>query len=435
MNRRRFLGSAGLAGATLAAPPIGAATDEPIPALGRPEGTPGAVAKDEAYWSRVAARYRVSPRITNLEAGYWGMMAAPVLADFARNVERVNLESSYYAREVFPADFEAVRMRVAAFLWTGIDEIALTRGATEALQCLIGGYNKLKPGDTVLYADLDYPAMQSAMRWLADRRGARAVRLAIPEPADRGNVLAAYEAALDANPGTRLLLATHLNNKTGLIIPVADIVALARRRGADVIVDAAHSFGQVDMKVADLGADFVGFNLHKWIGAPLGAGGLFIKKSRLGDIDRMMSNDGPLDDVLSRVDTGTASFATMLTVPAALDFHAAVGPAFKAARVRYLRDLWVRSVRGVPGIDILTPDGPRSVAAITSFRLNGRTSKEDNVRIAETLRTRFNLFTCPRQGLERGDCVRVTPALYNGPTDVLRLAEALKELAREVRPA
>ena len=435
MSRRRFLGSAGLAGAALAAPLVASSTDEPIPVLGRPDGAPGAVAQDEVYWSRVAAQYRVSPRITNLEAGYWGMMAAPVLADYVRHIERVNLESSFYARETFPADFEAVRKRVAGFLGAGIDEIALTRGATEALQCLIGGYNKLKPGDTVLYADLDYPAMQSAMSWLADRRRVRVARFAIPEPADRGNVLAAYEAAFDANPRTRLLLATHLNNKTGLIIPLAEIVALARRRGAVVVVDAAHSFGQVDIQIADLGADFVGFNLHKWIGAPVGVGGLFIKKSRLGDIDRMMGDDDPLDSVQSRVHTGTASFATMLTVPAALDFHAAVGPAFKAARVRYLRDLWVRAVRGVPGIDILTPDDPPSVAAITSFRLNGRTSTEDNVRIAETLRTRFKLFTCHRQGLDRGDCVRVTPALYNGPTDVLRLAEALKELAREVRRA
>jgi selenocysteine lyase/cysteine desulfurase len=71
---------------------------------------------------------------------------------------------------------------VAGFLSVSPDEIALTRGATEALQALIGGYNKLKPGDTVLYADLDYSEMKNAMRWLEVRRGVKAVKLTFPEP-------------------------------------------------------------------------------------------------------------------------------------------------------------------------------------------------------------------------------------------------------------
>ena len=141
----------------------------------------------------------------------------------------------------------------------------------------------------------------------------------------------------------RRLLLTLLNNKTGLVLPVAEIAALARRRGADVIVDAAHAWGQIDFKVLDLGPDFIGFNLHKWIGAPVGVGALYISKGRLRDVDPMMGDeDQPGDSILSRVHSGTVNFAAFLAVPAALDFHAAVGPSFKAARLRYLRDLWLR---------------------------------------------------------------------------------------------
>jgi selenocysteine lyase/cysteine desulfurase len=71
------------------------------------------------------------------------------------------------------------------------------------------------------------------------------------------------------------------------------------------------------------------------------------------------------------------------------------------------------------------------VGAITSFRLVGHTSSEDNQRIVDELRARHGLFTVRRPGLERGDCVRVTPALYNGPADVDRLAVALKQLSLE----
>ena len=81
---------------------------------------------------------------------------------------------------------DRVRRRVATFLGVDTDEIAFTRSATESLQCLIAGYNRLKPGDGVLYADLDYPAMQNAMTWLAERRGVKVIRITIPEPASSG---------------------------------------------------------------------------------------------------------------------------------------------------------------------------------------------------------------------------------------------------------
>ena len=111
--------------------------------------------------------------------------------------------------------------------------------------------------------------------------------------------------------------------------------------------------------------------------------------------------------------TGTTNFATMLTVPAAIDFHEAVGGAFKAARVRYLRDRWVSAVRGTRGIDILTPDDRDSVAGITSFRLHGRTGRVENQALAAELLDKYGIFTVWRNGLAKGDCVRVTPALYN----------------------
>lgn len=270
------------------------------------------------------------------------------------------------------------------------------------------------------------------MNWLAERRGVRVARFTIPEPATREKVIGAYKEALRANPDVRLLLLTHLNNRTGLILPVAEIAAAARAQGANVVVDAAHSFGQTDIKVSDIGADLVGFNLHKWIGAPVGGGVLYIREGRLGDIDRVMADESqPATSILSRVHSGTANFATFLTVPAALDFHESVGESYKAARLRYLRDRWVHAVRDVPGIDILTPDEPGMVAAITSFRQRGRKTKKENQKIVEDLLTRFGLFTVWRTGIERGDCVRVTPALYNGPRDVDRLAAALKQLAPE----
>lgn len=422
LTRRGFLASAGVLSGALVSPLRTAAQQ-----LERPSGDAARIAQDEDYWRRVAAHYRVTDKVINLEAGYWGMMAAPVAEEYARQIERVNRESSYYARRSYGADLAAVRRRVAGFLRVEPDEIAFARSATEALYTLIGGYNTLAKGDAVLYADLDYPAMQNAMRAVAERRGAEAIRITIPEPASYDNVLSAYAAALDKHRNIRLVLLTHVSNKTGLVIPSAALTALVRSRGADTIVDAAHAIGQIDLAISDIGADFVGFNLHKWIGAPLGVAAFYVKKARLNDVDRMMGEQG--ESIDSRIHTGTTNFAAFLTIPTALDFHESIGRAFKAARLRYLRDRWVRAVRDLPHVQVLTPDDPRMSAGITSFRLRGQGSAADSDRLVETLLTRHGIFTRRSAGVDGGECVRVTPALYTKPTDADRLAQALREMA------
>ena len=229
LDRRAML--AGLATAAAAVPALAQAT-RTLPPL--PAGA--ALATDAGYWSAVRGLYSVSPSIINLENGYWGIMAEPVRRTFIAATDMVNRENSVYARTGFGKDMEAARVKLAAAVGADPAAIAFTRGATEALQLLISNYNRLKPGDQVLYADLDYDSMQYAMAWLKDRRGVEAVKFAIPEPGTRAAVLATYEKILADNPRARLQLLTHVSHRTGLVIPVAEISALAKARGVDVIV-------------------------------------------------------------------------------------------------------------------------------------------------------------------------------------------------------
>ncbi|QJR37568.1 aminotransferase class V-fold PLP-dependent enzyme [Gemmatimonas groenlandica] len=436
-SRRDFVKSAAILGAAAAVAPSSAAAAAHTPPSNSHSAPltphPGAlydVARDEAYWTQVAAKYRITPRTTNMEAGYFGMMALPVLEAYHRYIDRANSESSYFARREFPAMMRTARERVATFVGAKPTELAFTRGATEALQALIGQYNRLQPGDTIMYADLDYNAMQWAMNALAARCQSKVVTLDIPEPASHDNILAAYTKALDANPRTKLLLLTHCNNKTGLLLPVGDIAKLAKARGVDVMVDAAHSFGQVPLTMADMGADFVGLNLHKWIGAPVGAGALYIREDRLSAIDRAHADESaPLDRIESRIHTGTTHFATVMTIPDAIDFQLSIGIPQKAARLRYLRDRWVHAVADVKGVSILTPEDAALTGAITGFRLHNRGTGEANRALATTLHDEFGIFTFQRTGLAKGDCVRVTPTLYNTPADADKLAVAIRTIA------
>ena len=390
------------------------------------------IARDEAYWRPIAAQYEVTPDIVNFENGYWGLMAKPVLEAFVRNTDRINRNNSWYARRDYHAELEPVHARLAAFLGAGRDEILFTRNATESLQTLIEGYNRLKPGDAVMYCDLDYDSIQAAMASKAEREGAGIVRIDIPEPVTHDQLIETYREALASHPDVRLLLLTHISHRTGLMIPGREIVAMAREHGVDCIVDAAHSWGQIDLNIDDLGADFIGFNLHKWIGAPIGAGLIYIRRDRLADISPDISErpDG-VGRIQHRIHTGTTNFATFLTLADALDFHERVGPKCKAARLVYLRDLWAEEMRNDTRIEILTPPDPRLHAAITSFRFRNRISVEDNQAIVKALAETYGIFTVHRGGVARGACVRVTPALYNTPDQCLRLVQALRSLLAE----
>jgi isopenicillin-N epimerase len=381
-------------------------------------------------WERIAREYDVTREVIQLEHGNWGMMARPVLAAYRAHVERVNRDTSYYARRTMVPDLAVAQAAAAGAMGVSPDEFLFTRNATEALKALILQYNRLKPGDAVLYADLDYDSMQASMESLARLRGVRVIKIALPEPATRQSVIDTYRAAFDANPAIKMVLLTHLSHRTGLVLPIAEIATLARERGIDSIVDAAHSVGQLDFHLPDLKADFVGINLHKWIGAPLGVGAIYIRKDRISAIDPDPAAEAPVgNDMLSRVHTGTPDYSAQLTVPAALAFQASIGAARRAARLRALRDRWVRQVISLPKVQILTPEDPTMHGAITSFRLRGRTSHEDNVALAKTLLDKHRIFTVHRDGLASGSCIPVTPALATRMSDCDALAAAIRSLA------
>ncbi|MGV9302057.1 aminotransferase class V-fold PLP-dependent enzyme [Nonomuraea sp. NPDC003727] len=419
--------------AGLGALPVCGTAASALPAV-PDEVTPEALARDDRFWGAVARQFRVDPDYVNLENGYYGIMPEPVRRAYHSNVDHLNEHNSHLLRTEYKPRADLVRDRIAALLGASREEIALTRGGTEALQNLVSGYNRLRPGDTVMYADLDYHSGQYAMNWLRERRRVSLAKIVIPEPATRQAVLDTYERALRDHPGLKLLLLSHMNNRTGLVTPVREIVTMARQAGVDVIVDAAHSWGQLDFTIADLDADFAVFSLHKWMSAPLGSGFLYIRKHRLPDMDRLYADETfPATDIRSRVHSGTMNVAPILTVDAALDFHESLGAAVKQARLRHLRERWVNQVKDIANLEILTPEEPEMYGTITAFRISGRTSQADNVAITDTLMKTHRIFTVQRGGVTRGDCVRVTPALFTSTDDVDRLAAALRDIAWRMR--
>ena len=402
------------------------ARELPVP----PEGHPAdSLARDESFWREVASYYDRTKGIINLEHGYWGKMAHPVQDAYLGATRMVNTQNSFYARKDYDDDHHLAVQRVARALGAEDDEIVLTRNATESVHNLIRQYQGLQPEDTVLYADVDYPAFKSAMHWLEGARGAQAVELKLPSRANQRQILQLYLAAFDANPNLKLLLVTHVSNQHGLVVPVAEIAEEARKRGIDVICDSAQSWGLIDYKIGDLNVDWAGFNLHKWIGSPVGVGALYMKRGSLQKIAPYPGESDPEQiNAAARVHVGTSNFASTLAVPAALDFRDAIGGANMEARLRYLRSLWTEEAEPMNHIQVLGGLDEPSRTGMASFRLKGKSSVDDTTKLQQTLEQDFGIFTVVRKGLSSGGGVRITPHVFNSADEIAQLVVAMKKL-------
>ncbi|PQP00124.1 class V aminotransferase [Pseudomonas frederiksbergensis] len=385
-------------------------------------------ARDEGFWQTFADRYAVEPGPLNLENGYFGRMSRTVVEEYQRNIELINRGNSVHVRQRFEqSESVKIRAQLAELIDAPAEAVAFTRNASDGLQSLIRNYNRLEPGDQVLLCDLEYDTVKGAMRWLARYRGVEVIEIEHHHPATFDSLLATYRDAFVRYPRLKLMALTHVTHRTGLVMPVQAIATAAREYGIDVILDGAHALGQIEFKLDELGIAFAGYNLHKWIGAPLTLGFIYIAPDRLADIDPDMGEmHFPVTDIRARTPYSTPNIPALLTLPLVFEEHHAMGGSVaKSTRLNYLRNRWVDAVRGLPGIEVMTPDDPRLYCGITSMRF---TRHADQQAMVDRLLNDYNLFTVVRSGAACGPCIRITPGLTTTADDMDTLARALSEL-------
>ncbi|MBM1183658.1 Selenocysteine lyase/Cysteine desulfurase [Pseudomonas lundensis] len=386
-------------------------------------------ARDEHFWHAIAQRYDVAPGPINLENGYFGRMTRGVAQDYQRQVDFINRSNSVHVRQRFD-DTQSLEIRahLADMLKVEPASIALTNRASDALQSLIRNYTGLQPGDQLLICDLEYHSVEYAMRWVAQQHGLEMIEITHAHPATYESLLNGYREAFTQHPRIKLMALTHVTHRTGLVMPVQAIIELAKEHGVDVILDGAHALGQIDFDLPGMGVAFAGFNLHKWIGAPLTLGFMYIDPQRLADIaPDMGSQHYPEPDIRNRAPYGTPNIPAWLSLPKVLQEHLDLGGSkAKGERLRALRDLWVREARTLPGIEVLTPDDPRLYCAITSLRF---THLDDQQPMVERLLKDYNLLTVARNGSACGSCIRITVGMATTRDDIHQLIRALRELA------
>jgi selenocysteine lyase/cysteine desulfurase len=383
-------------------------------------GTQQVAPDDEGYWSTIRAQYRLTADFINLENGFFGIPAAPVLDACEAHTRLVNAEGAFFMRTKYPQRLQRVVESLAAFSGVPPREIVVVRNPTEGMNILIQGY-PFREGDEVLIGNQDYASVDEAVQMMEQRGRFKLVRVAQPFQVDSDEqVVSLYERAMTER--TRVIVLTHVLHRTGQILPVAKIAAMARARGVDVILDAAHSFAHLDFRIPDLGCDFVVGHLHKWMGAPLGVGFVHVRKERIAEISPLFGDVGyGADDIRKLAHFGTTPPGPVLAIEDAIAFHQLIGSANKEARLRYLKDYWVNRVRSFRRIEMLIPEASERSCAIAAFRV----ADMDGQAVVNYLLEQHGIFTCaPFIGEER--FIRVTPALHNGPEQLDRLVTALE---------
>ena len=385
--------------------------------------SPTELAADEDYWSIIQQAYTVSATIINLNNG--GVSPAPKVVQDA--VERYNKLSnegpSYYMWRILDQGREPLREKLAGVAGCDKEEIAVNRNATEALNTVIFGLD-LKRGDEVIGTKQDYPNMINAWKQRQEREGIIYKQISFNFPIENDEeIVLAYEKAITSK--TKIIHVTHIINWVGQIMPVKKIADMAHQHGVEVICDGAHSFGLLDFSIPDLGCDYFGTSLHKFLSAPIGSGMLWIKKDKIEKIWPLLCNDKPKSTDIRKFETlGTRSFPIEQGIGEAINFHLAIGSKRKEERIRYLKNYWTEKVKDIPKVKIHTSLQPKYSCAICGISIDGMTPGE----LDGTL---FNNYKIHSVGIvwENISCVRITPHIYTRINDLDKLVKAIGEIS------
>lgn len=415
MNKRDFLRSAGAASLGLVFSDKLLAEYAHVPAA--------ELASDDAFWIAMRGKYRLKPDYINLENGYYSMQSKEVLEAFVAKVRNINSEASYYFRTRMVDDKLAVRAKLAPLAGCSPDELIITRNTTESLDTVIAGFD-WKAGDEAVMAEQDYGAMLDMFALQARRYGMVNKVISLPnDPASDDEIVQLYEKAI--TPKTRLLMTCHIVNITGQVLPVRKICDMAHRHGVAVMVDGAHAFAQLDYKIPDLQCEFYGASLHKWLGAPLGAGLLYVRRDQVAKLWPIYGDASMADDDIRKLNhTGTHPVHTDLAINDAIAFHEKIGITRKEARLCFLQAYWTTKARAIPNLVFNTPADPKRTCAIANVGVKGMAP----AALAKTLLDRYKVWTVAinRPGVQG---VRITPQLFTTTAELDRFVKALKEIA------
>ena len=380
--------------------------------------------RDENYWKKVADMYHQNVKFINLESGYFSPSPESVKDYWVNFVNEINESPSYYMRTRQTEMREKVRKTLADYAGVQTDELILTRNTTESMNIIIQGI-KLEKGDEILRPNLEYPNIIHALDMRERRFGTKVRIVDVPiHPKSQQEIVDMVIGAV--NKKTKVILISHMVFLNGQVFPVKEVCAKAREMGLETIVDGAHSFSHVDMDVSEIGCDYYGSSLHKWLGAPLGNGLLYVKK---GNAERLWPLYGDTaydeDNIMKLEHLGTRPCSDQNGIIPAVDFNLEIGKKEKSERLKFLQMRWASELKDNKNIILNTPLGEGQSYGIANVGVKNLRPSE----LADKLFDDHNIFTVPIDDDRGIRGVRVSPNLYSTVEDIDKFIEAMLTIA------
>jgi selenocysteine lyase/cysteine desulfurase len=307
------------------------------------------VAQDEFYWREIQQAFTLDRTMINLNNGN-SCPSPRIVHDALKRYLDFSNQTPVYHRGLLEQNRETARRRLAAEFGCDVDEIAVTRNSSEALQIAQNGID-LKAGDEVLTTEQDYGRMLTTWDQRKRREGIKVTLIDFPVPTTLDDLYQRFEKAI--TPQTKVLHFCHITNLTGQLFPVQRLARMARQRGILTVVDGAHAVAHFPFKLRELEMDYYGTSLHKWLLAPHNTGFLYVRRDRIAPTWPLQAAPARrTNDIRKFEEVGTISAAPYAAINEALQFHQAIGPERKAARLRYLTMRWVNKLKQNPRIKI-----------------------------------------------------------------------------------
>ena len=380
--------------------------------------------KDEDYWKKVAGMYHQNVKFINLESGYFSPSPESVKDYWVNFVNEINESPSYYMRTRQNEMREKVREKLANYAGVAKDELVLTRNTTESMNIIIQGI-KLEEGDEILRTNLEYPNMIQALDMRERRFGTKVRIVDVPiHPISQDEIVEKVIGAV--NKKTKVILISHMVFLNGQVFPVKEVCKKAREMGIETIVDVAHSFSHVDMDVSEIGCDYYASSLHKWLGAPLGNGLLYVKKGNAERLWPLYGDTAYEDDNIMKLEhLGTRPCSDQNGIIPAVDFNLEIGKVEKSKRLKFLQMRWATELKDHKNIILNTPLGEGQSFGIANVGVKSLQPSE----LADKLFDEHDIFTVPIDDDRGIRGIRVSPNLYSTTEDIDKFIEAMLTIA------
>ena len=383
------------------------------------------VAEDETYWREIQRAFDLDRTMVNLNNGGCSPAPTHVLEQMIRDLRFSNELPVDHMWRVLEPRIESVRRDLAQDFGCDPEEMAITRNASEANETMIFGLD-LKKGDEVVMTTLNYPRMQNAWRQRERREGIVLKRVKIETPVKNDDSFVEQIAAA-ITPRTRVIEVMHISFQTGYIAPVRRIVEIANPKGIRVFMDGAHAYAHFPFSRDELGADYYGTSLHKWLHAPIGTGFLYVRRDKIKSLWPLMAGSVEQEDNIRKYEEiGTHPSANHNAIAVAIAFNRGIGMERKIARLRYLRDRWAKQLLAAsPRVKMFTPIGPNMSGAICVFGVEGM----DMAKLGGWLMSKHNIVTTPLVN-DEFQGMRITPSIYTTVDEIDLFADRVMAAIR-----